>query len=257
MAGEWWEGFFDADYQRLWPHLVAPGDEDAEAVWRALALAPGVRVLDAPCGYGRVSRPLAERGASVLGVDRSQAQLDEAERRRGGLGQERLRYLRHDLRQGLSEDGFDAALCLFTSLGYGTEGEDVAVLRTLAAAVRPGGAVAVETSHRDLVVARLARGTSGGTASFSRRMPDGTLLLEEPRLDAVTGRVETTWYWAGPAGSGKKSASIRTYTVTELVRLLEAAGLRLREARSLRGGGPFEARGPEMGGPVLLVTDRP
>jgi hypothetical protein len=199
-----------------------------------------------------VALPLARLGAFVLGVDQSEALLEEAERRRGDLGPERLRYLRHDLRAPLAEPSFDVALNLGTSLGYGPEDDDLAILRTLAAAVRLGGAVAIETIHRDVVAAMLAH-----AATPAYRLPDETLVLQESRLDPVTGRIETTSYWAGPSGSGRKTASIRAYALTELLRLVEGAGLRLRAALHPGSGSPFEGRGPFFGGRVLLVTERP
>ena len=250
-AGPWWQRFFDAEYVRLWGQAFPSGDEEARSLFRILALAGGAHVLDAGCGYGRVSLPLAVLGASVLGVDQSQSLLDEAERRRGDLRPERLRYLRHDLRAPLGESGFDVALSLFSSLGYGSEDDDRAILATLAAAVRPGGRVAVDTMHRDVLAARLAR-----AAIPAHRLPDGTLMIEEPRFDPVAGRVETTWSWAGPGGSGQKSASIRVYAITELVRLLERVGLRLEAALHPGTGTPFSAAGPALGGRVLLVAVR-
>jgi SAM-dependent methyltransferase len=251
-ASPWWEGFFDADYLRICGPRSTPGEGEAAALWRILALLAGCRVLDAPCGYGRVTLPLARLGASALGVDQSAALLEEAERRRGDLGPERLRYLRHDLRAPLAESSFDVALNLGTSLGYGTEDDDLAILRTLAAAVRPGGVVAIETIHRDAVAAMLAHAVAP-----ARRLPDETLVLEESRLDSITGRVETTSYWAGPSGSGRKSSSIRAYSMTELPRLVERAGLRPRATLQPGSGAPFEARGPFFGGRVLLVAERP
>lgn len=248
----WWEGFFDADFVRICGPRFTPGEDEAAALWRILALSAGCRVLDAPCGYGRVALPLARLGASVLGVDQSVVLLEEAERRRGDFCPERLRYVRHDLRAPLAESSFDVALNLGTSLGYGSEEDDLAVLRTLAAAVHLGGAVAIETIHRDAVAAMLAHALSP-----AHRLPDGTLVLEEPRLDPVAGRVETTLYWAGPSGSGRKSASIRAYAVSELLRLVERAGLKFRAALHPGSGAPFEARGPFFGGRVLLVGERP
>jgi SAM-dependent methyltransferase len=252
MPPAWWEGFFDADYVRIWGPRFTAGDEEAAALSRILALTPGSRVLDAPCGYGRVSLPLARSGAFVLGVDQSASLLDEAERRRGDVGLDRLRYLRQDLRSPLAESGFDAALCLFTSLGYGTEEDDLAILRTLAGAVRAGGAVAVDTIHRDVVAAMIAR-----ELKPAERLPDGTLVQEEPRLDPVAGRVETTWYRAGPSGAGQKSASLRVYALTELASLVERAGLRVDAVLQPGTGKPFEAKGPFAGGRVLMIASRP
>jgi len=66
--------------------------------------------------------------------------------------------------------------------------------------------------------------------------------------------VETTWFWSGPRGSGQKSASLRVYTITELVRLLERVGLRLEAALHPGTGAPFTTTGPANGGRVLLVA---
>ncbi|HZJ53419.1 MAG TPA: class I SAM-dependent methyltransferase [Myxococcaceae bacterium] len=247
-SAPWWEKFFDEDYVRVWATASRSGEQEADALWRILGLSEGSRVLDAACGYGRVSLPLARKGARVLGVDQSASLLAEAERRRSDVGSE-LRYLRHDLRAPLGESGFDAALSLFSSLGYGDETDDAAILGTLRAAVKPGGKVAVDSMHRDVLVARLARESIPG-----HRLPDGTLLVEEARFDPVAGRVETTWSWAGPLGSGQKSATIRLYTITELVRLLERAGLQLEAALHPETGAPFSPAGPMLGGRVLLVA---
>ena len=60
---EWWRSFYDDDYLRLWGEFYDEGTSDAQAqaISTVLWLAPGARVLDAPCGFGRLSRPLAAR----------------------------------------------------------------------------------------------------------------------------------------------------------------------------------------------------
>lgn len=218
----WWQSFFDEDYLRVWGGAPDEGERTAREVdglWTLLGLSPGARVLDAPCGYGRVSQPLAARGAVVVGVDQSAALLAEAERTRGAVGLDRLRYLEHDLRQPLFEGGFDVALNLFSSLGYGTEDDDLAILRTLRGALRDDGRLFVDTMHRDGVAVLFASG-----ARPASRLADGTLVVEQPRFDPIAGRVETTWYWSGPRGAGEKSASLRLYAITEWIALFARAG---------------------------------
>ena len=250
---EWWKDFFDADYIRIWGGWFAGERTAAEVdgLWQLLGLQEGSRVLDAPCGYGRLSRPLAERGAVVLGIDQSETLLKHAESERGALATDRLRYLRHDLRQALREGGFDVAINVFSSLGYGTEDDDLAILSNLRSAVRPGGLVLVETMHRDLVIVNFLRG-----GKPSRRMDDGTLVVEEPVFDPIAGAVNVTWYWAGPNGRGQKSARMRSYSATELVALVEKAGLRFRSAHKGCSPEPFKAEGPEMGGRLAILAER-
>jgi SAM-dependent methyltransferase len=235
MDTNWLQGFFDREYLRLWAGSLTAErtQKEADGIWNLLKLRPSSRVLDAPCGYGRLSLALAERGAIVVGVDLASDMIAEAERNRRGI--ENLRYLEHDLRTELPEDGFDAAFNVFTSLGYGTEEDDVKVLRTLAAAVRPGGKVLVESNHRDLLMAYLSRGNKP-----SDRLPDGTLIIEEPNFDSVKGVMNTAWYWSGPSGSGKKTATLRVYTITELVRMMDKVGLRLISAHAGLSTEPFE-----------------
>ena len=66
------------------------------------------------------------------------------------------------------------------------EEDDVAIMTTLGRAVRAGGQVFVDTMHRDAAVASFA---SGGPRPH--RLLDGTLMIEEPVLDPVAGRIET------------------------------------------------------------------
>src|SRR5262245_15310057 len=126
----WWEDFFDAEYLKLWGNLLSPErtEREADGIWQLLGLAAGSRVLDAPCGYCCITRVLAERGARMLGVDQSADMIEHAEQTRGELDAEGLRYQRWDLRKPLDESGFDAAFNVFSSLGYGGEADDLAVL---------------------------------------------------------------------------------------------------------------------------------
>jgi len=249
----WWEKFFDEEYIRLWGQRP-PEDtaREADGLWQLLRLKEGSRVLDAPCGYGRLAQMLAARGATVVGVDLSKVLLAHAEKDRGALPADRLRYFRHDLRQPLPANGFDAAYNVFTSIGYGTEDDDLAIFKTLRDAVRPGGLVFVETMHRDLVAASRSHGGPPGN-----RYADGTLVVEETVFDPIAGRLEMRWYWSGPKGRGEKSGSLRLYSATELVRLLDQSGLRFVSAHKGCSTEPFRSDGPEMGGRLGILTQRP
>lgn len=253
MAGDWWRSFFDEEYLHLFQGYLPEqrSDTEAEGLWNLLGLNEGSRVLDAPCGWGRVTRRIAARGAIVMGVDQSAAMIARAEQDRGDLPADRLRYLVHDLREPVGETGFDAAYNIFSSIGYGTEEEDRTILCNLREAVRPGGLVLVDTSHRDLAVTFFAR---GGVNAM--RLEDGTLVVEQPVFDPIAGRMNGTWHWSGPRGSGSRAASFRVYCATELVRLIESAGLRFVSAHKGCSTEPFKGAGADMGGRLGILARR-
>jgi 2-polyprenyl-3-methyl-5-hydroxy-6-metoxy-1,4-benzoquinol methylase len=253
IVNDWWKSFFDDDYLRIWGQLQTEESNAKQAaeLWSMLDLSPGCRILDAPCGWGRLSRPLARLGATVLGVDQSEVLLAVAARTRGEIPPERLRYLRHDLRTPLSETGFDVACNIFTSFGYGTEEEDLEIFRTLRTAVRPGGRVVVETNHRDLTCAHIAHG-----ANASKRLPDGTLFVADSTLDPISGVVRLDWYWSGPGHTGEKHGEWRCYTATQIVDLLRRAGLHFTGAYKGLSKTPYRAEGPDAGGRLAVIGVR-
>ena len=113
-----------------------------------------------PCGFGRHTLPLARAGYRVVGVDRSGTLLDEARRRGGG---ERWPKLSAPTTASCRSPttSFDAALNLFTSLGYLGDEEDTKVLAAIRRVLRPGGRLVLETMHRDRLVTPSATTTGG------------------------------------------------------------------------------------------------
>jgi ubiquinone/menaquinone biosynthesis C-methylase UbiE len=94
-------------------------------------------VLDLACGTGKVSRLLAMKGYEVVGVDGSEAMIEEA-RRRTPSGE--VEY--HCQRMELLSLGrrFDLVVSLFDSLNYLTEPDDLReCFRRVAGHLNPGG----------------------------------------------------------------------------------------------------------------------
>jgi ubiquinone/menaquinone biosynthesis C-methylase UbiE len=229
---------FDAFFSDFYLRAYAGEARDAEAEAQALAAArlagcePGAEIVDVPCGFGRHSLALARAGYRVTGVDRSQALLDEARRRSGG---ERWpKFTRADYRElPFADASFDAALNLFTSLGYLGDEEDVKALAAIRRVLRPGAKLVVEMMHRDRLLLHWSD-------NDWRLMGEGRLLLEQRTFDPVTGVAQSTQTLID--GDGKRESrtfGVRVYTATELLAMIERAGYADARAYGSLEGKPF------------------
>jgi SAM-dependent methyltransferase len=219
----WYESFFEADE---WVLLATTRDAERtelEVDFVSSQIRPSGRVLDVPCGTGRVAVPLAERGFTVAGLDISEAVLAVA--RRDGPG---LDFRQGDMRElPWPDESFDAVLNLWTAFGYfETQEEDERVLFEVARVLAPGGVFVLDTVNQ----AALLRGFRPQAWD---ELDDGTVLLQEHRYDLITGRSQAVWTFLRDGGRRELSFDHRLYTTPEYVELLRQAGL---EATAFFGG---------------------
>ncbi|MFE9445764.1 class I SAM-dependent methyltransferase [Streptomyces sp. NPDC006602] len=125
-------------YSQRFARLAASGhDIHGEATFCAALLKPAARILDAGCGTGRIAIRLAELGHDCTGVDVDPSMLAVA--RRDAPTQE---WLLGDLARldalGLNP-GFDLALAAGNVIPLLARGTESAVVRQLAAVLRPAG----------------------------------------------------------------------------------------------------------------------
>jgi len=209
----WWRHHFDDVYFQLHDPLFSEARSRGEVAGmrELLALPHGARVLDAPCGWGRHTGLLVEAGLDAFGADLSLDLL----RRAPAAG----RYAAADLRRLPFADGsFDAVVNVYTSLGlFLDDAEDVAALAEARRVLKPGGALLLESMHRDEVMA--------GYAERDRWvLPDGTEVRVRRRFDPVTGISQERLQWRRGEEQGRKAHALRLRTATEIDRLLHAAG---------------------------------
>jgi ubiquinone/menaquinone biosynthesis C-methylase UbiE len=231
---ETWDSLFSDFYLRAY----ASDERDADAGQQAVAAArlagcpEGGDLLDVPCGFGRHSIPLARAGYRVVGTDRAQALLDEA-RRRGG-GERWPKFVQADYRKLPFADGsFDAALNLYTSIGFLGDEEDTRALADIGRVLRPGAPLVIETMHRDRLV----------TLASDRHwelLGEGRLLVSQTAFDHASGVAQTTQTFIDARNEREsRTWSIRVYTATELVAMLDRAGFAEAKCYGDLEGGPL------------------
>ena len=113
---------------------------------------------------------------------------------------------------------FDAAINLFSSLGYLGDEEDTRALAEIGRVLRPGARLVIELMHRDLLVREFRE-------QDWQLLGEGRLLLERRTFDAAAGLAQVTQTLIDGAGTrDSRSYSIRVYSATELLAMLASAG---------------------------------
>ena len=231
---ETWDAFFSDFYLRAYADEERQGEADAQALAAArLSRCPEEgELLDVPCGFGRHAVPLARAGYRVTGVDRSESLLIEARRRAGAARWPKV--VRADYRDlPFKDESFDAAVNLFSSIGYLGDEEDTKALVEIRRVLRPGARLVIETMHRDLLVTRFH-------AQDWQLLGAGRLLLEQRTFDPAAGVAQVTQTLIDGAGQREsRSYSLRVYTATELLAMLARAGFDEARCHGDLDGGAF------------------
>jgi ubiquinone/menaquinone biosynthesis C-methylase UbiE len=231
---ETWDAFFSDFYLRAFLEDARSEEAEAQALGaaRLAGVQAGAELLDVPCGFGRHSLPLARAGYRVTGIDRSRALLDEARRRAGGERWPKL--VQGDYRElPFADESFDAAVNLFSSLGYLGDEADTHVLAEIRRVLRPDARLVIEILHRDRIVRHFSE-------RDWRLLGEGRLLLEQRTFDPAAGVAQTTQTLIDGAGErDSRTWSVRVYSATELLAMLERAGFAEARCCGDLDGGPF------------------
>ena len=240
---DWWNGFFTGLFADFW-RAVIPAEHtlaEVDFLEKVLALAPGSRVLDVPCGHGRHSLELARRGYRVTGLDFSTDLLGSARESAAARGLA-IEWVERDMRDVREGEAFDAAFCAGNSFGYFDDAGNQAFLDSAARALRKGGRFVLESGWISEAL----------LPNFRDRIDmeaDGIAFRAENRYDPATARVESRFTVRRGAQSETRLAAHRIYTCREIVRMLEGAGFSDLEVFGSLAREPFV-----LGSPRLLLA---
>ena len=218
----WWKTHFDRDTLSGYA-LDRKTPAEVRGVIRLLDLKPRAKVLDLCCGAGRHALLLAEHGFDVTGIDLMADLLAHA-RNEAAARDIPLTLLKSDCRRLPFRGKFDAAVNLFTSFGYfEREADDARALAAVYRALKPGGRLVMDLLNKEWLMRYFK-------PRFSSKVRTGSVAETISRLsfDFETGRLNTRRTLIFRGGRRRQTfLSIRVYALTEMRRLLDAAGMRL------------------------------
>ena len=176
------DSVFDDDYLYFYEQLLSDQRSQAETDL-ICSLGPvkrGDRVLDLACGHGRIANRLAERGASVTGLDLIPGflELARADAARRGVTVE---YAQGDMTDLGWRGSFDVVISWLAAFGYFDDVEDRRILERIHSSLQPGGRVLLELNHGPALWANLLPSVE------LQRGED--LMIDRRRYDALTGRM--------------------------------------------------------------------
>lgn len=147
----------------------------------ACSLQPSQRVLDMGCGFGRHSLELASRGYNVVGVDMSEALLQQADSHKGALS---VTFAKRDCRELTFRGSFDAIICLYDVIGSYRKLEDnKRIISSIYRKLRKGGMAVVSVMNMELTCSIATQRAS------VREVPSSLLKLKASNIMQTSGNV--------------------------------------------------------------------
>ncbi|MEI6700269.1 MAG: class I SAM-dependent methyltransferase [Actinomycetota bacterium] len=194
---------FDSDYDLLHEDYLTSwqSEQDLHELMMVLEGRTG-RLLDIPCGTGRLAHRLGLLGFDVLGVDANERFITQGKRQADGLnGAAELRV--GDLREVGSLGTFDVIINWFNSFGYFSTAINNQVLEGFASVLRPSGCLLINTLDLSEVASVLRDGPLEEEVVAGVRRIMTSASLEDGRL--VTIR---TAEGGGPASQVRSSVEL-------------------------------------------------
>ena len=258
----WWKNYFAEAWPTLYAtaktaeetalevdfieELIANHDLDGRLYFNPRLA--GISLLDVPCGYGRMSLELAERGYKVCAFDYDKKALDSLQQK---ANDKRiiLDLEQGDMRAMTFEKRFDWVLCPFNSFGYFADRENENFLKSAHRALKKRGSLLLNMHILESLLVHITP-----QAFWQVKDANGLTIsvLEQRYFEHKTSRLESTWTVLRPQMEAQIfETSTRIYSYLELVTLLEKVGFEV-----INAFGDFTGKGFELGDEEVILLMR-
>lgn len=216
---QWFEMFFDGLFGQVLggERYESQAAGEARTVKRLMGLRKGRRVLDCPCGLGRLTFQLAKMGLNTTGVDLTASFVRRARRRAKREGAD-IRFIRGDMRELPFDSEFDAVVNWFSSFGYFDDAGNLAAAKAAFAALKPGGKFLIDVMNKSWVLSHFWQHSDG--------VVEGVRIVQRNRWRPKTGRLSTTWTLSNDRKVEDYRVLMRIYNGAEMRALLWSVGFR-------------------------------
>lgn len=244
MQTNWWENFFHGVALDFWRAAISVEQTRAEAdfINNHLQLPVGAKIIDVPCGNGRLSIELAAFGFDLTGVDIAAEFIEEAKSKSSARGV-KVEWRNIEMRALPWTAEFDGGFCFGNSFGYLNDDENADFLRVVSRTLKPGARFIMDApAIAECLLSQLVE-------KRTYELGDITATIDT-RYDHEQGRMFPSFTFVRNGVEDKRSSSQRVYTYRELVMLLNEAGLETVAAYGSLTEEPFKFGAHRL----LLVT---
>ena len=240
-SADWYRTLFSGLFIEAQRRMPAQTPEEADFILHTLQPPVGGRLLDVPCGNGRLTLEIARRGYACTGVDLSRELLDDGRDAAMGLP---VWFEQRDMRDLPWPGKVHGAFCFGNSFGYFDDSGNRDFLKAVFQSLEPGGRFALMTGFcaEGFFQQRLQR------AWFPM---DDLLFLLDTSYDPATACCTSSYTLIKDGKIERHQALYRIYTYRELMSLFADVGF-----RDVQTFGSLKHEPYTIGSPALYVVAR-
>lgn len=226
-SSDWYKKIWTMDIKKM--SWVENTSNEVDYLIELCRLKGGERILDLACGYGRHALEFAKRGFEVVGVDITEAYIDDAKSNAKRMGLRNASFICRDIRELDFFGEFDVVLNLADgAIGYlESDEENLKIFDVISKALKKGGQHVCDLVCGDYAEVHFpVKLWEAGEKAISLSEFDwnaDTRVMMFGNQDFAYGEVVTK-----PEIS--EGDPTRVYTLAEIKGIMEARGMRVTEA---------------------------